>query len=64
MNKTIILRSVYNCFMLLGDVGGVSGFLAYFGYLLVSILTFKNSTNYLTNKLYIDSNGDQLDDKD
>ena len=64
MNKTIIERSVYNCFMLLGDVGGVSGFLAYFCSLLVSILTFKNSTNHITNKLYIDSNGDQLDHKD
>lgn len=64
MNKTIIERSVYNSFMLLGDVGGFTGFVGYIASVLVSIFTFQKPMNYLTKKLYVDSNGDQLDDKD
>ena len=64
MNKTILVRSVYNSFMLLGDVGGFLGFLGYITYLIVSIFTFQNSTNHLTKKLYVGSNGEKLDDKD
>ena len=57
MNKTIIERSVYNSFMLLGDVGGFTGFLGYLCSILVSILTYKNSTNHLTRQLYEGKDG-------
>lgn len=51
-NVTQIERSVYNTFMLLGDVGGFQGLLFSIGAFIVSIFTFKNSENYLAKKLY------------
>ena len=49
---TLFERDVYDFFMLLGNVGGFSGILFSFGAAFVSLLTYKNSENYLASKLY------------
>ena len=51
-NVTSIERQVYNSFMLLGDVGGLQGFLVSLSAILVKIFTFNNAENWLVNTLY------------
>lgn len=48
----VIERSVYNVFMLLGDIGGFSGLLYSLGASILSIITFQNPENYLASKLF------------
>ena len=43
----IINRNIYNTFMLLGDVGGLSGLLYAVGAYIVSFLTYNNPENTL-----------------
>ena len=57
---TTVQRIVYNLFMLLGDVGGFSGFLVTLATVLVSLLTYKNAENHLVEILFTaDSSDDQ-----
>ena len=49
---TVISREVYNLFMLFGDVGGLSGLFYTLSALLINVLTYNNSENYLTKSLY------------
>ena len=58
---TLIERSVYNSFMLLGDVGGFSGILFTIGAILISFFTHNNPQNYLAAKLYKSENNEMLD---
>ena len=53
---------MYNTFMLLGDVGGLSGILFSVGSALVSMFTFASSENWLASKLY-SAQDDELDSK-
>ena len=50
---TVISRTVYSTFMLLGDVGGFTGLLYYVGSFLVSLLTYNNPQNGLVQKLFV-----------
>ena len=50
---TLIDRTVYSTFMLLSDVGGLSGLLISVGSSIVSLLTFKNPENKLVEKLFV-----------
>ena len=59
LDVTMIDRTVYSTFMLLGDVGGFSGLLFTFGSSLVSLLTYNNPKNKLIEKLFLD-----VDDSD
>lgn len=43
----VVNRTVYNTFMLLGDVGGLSGLLYAVGASIVSLLTYNNAENTL-----------------
>lgn len=43
MDTTIVTRSVYNLFMLLGDVGGIYGILVYIASTILSVITFQKS---------------------
>ena len=49
--------------MLLGDVGGFTGFLVYLSSVMLSIFTYENSTDYITKSLYKGENGEELDRK-
>ena len=49
---TYVQRVVYNLFMLLGDVGGLSGSLTLVSTVLVSLFTFKNADNHLVQILF------------
>ena len=49
---TFVQRQVYNSFMLIGDVGGFSGFLVGLGSFIVSFLNFQNAENYVAQSLY------------
>ena len=49
----VVHRTVYNTFMLLGDVGGLSGFLYAVGASIVSLLTYNNPENTLVEKLFV-----------
>lgn len=48
-----IEREVYNSFMLLGDVGGLHGFLTSLSAILVNIFTYKNAENWLVQSLFV-----------
>ena len=50
---TLIDREVYNLFMLLGDVGGLSGLLFTFGSLLTGVINFQNAENYVVQSLFL-----------
>ena len=50
---TVISRTVYSTFMLLGDVGGFTGLLFYVGSSIVSLLTYNNPQNRLVEKLFV-----------
>ena len=50
---TVISRTVYSTFMLLGDVGGFTGLLYYVGSSIVSFLTYNNPQNRLVQKLFV-----------
>ena len=52
---SLIDRTVYNTFNLLGDVGGFSGLLFAVGSQIVSFLTFNNPENRLVERLYVTS---------
>ena len=45
-------RSVYNTFMLLGDVGGLFGLMVSVATFLLSILNFQKADNILVSDLY------------
>ena len=49
--------------MLLGDVGGFTGFLVYLSSVMLSIFTYENSTDYITKSLYKGENDEELDRK-
>ena len=49
---TLVERSVYNIFMLLGDVGGFSGLLYAVGAVLIRISNFANAENFVVHSLY------------
>ena len=49
----VVHRTVYNTFMLLGDVGGLSGLLYAVGASIVSLLTYNNPENTLVEKLFV-----------
>ena len=57
---TFIERSVYNIFMLVGDVGGFIGFLYTVFSFLMYIACYNDSQNYLVRKLFVvgDKNND------
>lgn len=59
-----IQRSVYNSFMLLGDVGGFSGLLFSAGAAIVHFFTYNNAENYLANKLFQAKKDDQKNNQD
>ena len=50
---TVINRSVYNTFMLLGDLGGLSGLLYTVGAFITSLLTYQSPENKLVEKLFV-----------
>ena len=50
---TVINRTVYSTFMLLGDVGGFSGLLYSVGAFIVSLLTYNNPENKLIERLFV-----------
>ena len=50
---TVINRTVYSTFMLLGDVGGFSGLLYSVGAFIVSLLTYNNPENKLVERLFV-----------
>ena len=52
-NVTVIDRTVYSTFMLLGDVGGFSGLLYTVGASFVGLLTYNNPENKLVEKLFV-----------
>ena len=52
MDVTLVTRQVYNTFMLLGDVGGLSGFFFAIGASIVSLLTYGKPENNMVEKLY------------
>ena len=55
LDVTLIDRTVYSTFMLLGDVGGFFGLLYSVGALIVSLLTHNNPENRLAEKLFVTS---------
>ena len=55
---TRVQRVVYNLFMLLGDVGGLSGILVTLAAILVKLLTYKNSENHLVELLFTAGSSD------
>ena len=50
---TVINRTVYSTFMLLGDVGGFSGLFYSVGAFIVSLLTYNNPENKLVERLFV-----------
>ena len=56
---TLVERTVYNSFMLLGDVGGFSGLLYAAGAVLIGIFNFANAENFVVQSLY----ASQFDEK-
>ena len=50
---TVISRQVYNTFMLLGDIGGLSGLLYTVGASIASLLTHNSPENKLIEKLFV-----------
>ena len=52
---TLINREVYNLFMLLGDVGGLSGFLLASGSVIMSVINFQKAENFVVDKLFLAS---------
>ena len=49
---TLIVRQVYNSFMLFGDVGGFLGLLIGLGSICISFLNFANAENYVAQSIY------------
>ena len=56
---TYVSRVVYNLFMLISDVGGLSGFLVSLAAALVSVFTYKNAENHLVELLFSSQDPDQ-----
>ena len=52
MDVTKIERSVYTFFMLLGDIGGLSGILFSFGASLLAYINYEKPQNNLVEKLF------------
>ena len=52
---TLIDREIYSFFMMLGDVGGLSGILITFGSLLTGVINFQNAENYVVQSLFLGS---------
>ena len=48
----LIQRSVYNTFMLVGDLGGFSGFLASLSAIILGLVNYQNPENSLASRLY------------
>ena len=57
---TLIDRTVYSTFMLLSDVGGLSGLLISLGSSLVSLLTYNSPENKLIEKLFVVNSSENL----
>ena len=53
VDVNLIDRTVYNTFMLLGDVGGFSGLLYAVGAQIVSLMTYNNPENRLVERLFV-----------
>ena len=51
-DRTIIERSVYNTFMLLGDIGGFTELLYFISAIVVSFMTYESSEKHLVKRLY------------
>ena len=49
---TVTEREVYTTFMLLGDVGGLSGILATLGSMITSFFTYLKADNHMVSNLY------------
>ena len=56
-DKTIIRRSVYNIFALLGDIGGFYGLFVSIATTLLSIINFQKPENILASNLFFSMKG-------